>query len=121
MFDKVIDLGLFWVFPNFNREVKFWKVIAKRPMSLKEYSYFVKHSRVGPLDGFVSKSGNHFSASLIFKPISGGGGEVVFDFSSSFGGIAGPVSPKMTGPGAKKKYSSSTGGEWFKKKPPKTW
>ena len=109
--EPILDHGQFWIFPK--NSTKFWKTVAKRKMKLSDYVTLVRDGRTKVYENFISKSGNKFSASLVLK-----NGEVGFEFP----GVGKPMSPKMTGPGAKSKSgsgsssSSSSGG--FKKK---TW
>jgi DNA topoisomerase-3 len=74
-------------------------------MKLEEYSSMLEHGKSEVLDGFVSsKTGNKFSAMI--TPSADG---VKFEFPPREGGpVKGPISPKMTGPGAKGRSSSGS-------------
>jgi DNA topoisomerase-3 len=96
----ILDHGQFWLFPD--NAVKFWKVVAKRKMKLSDYISLVKDGKTKVFDNFVSKAGNKFSAALVLSS-----GQVGFDFPDR--GM--PMSPKMTGPGAKSKTEQSKQGK----------
>lgn len=115
------DHGGFWVFPD--RDARFWKSVAKRPVSIEEYSQLVRDGRTAVLDGFVSSKGNKFSAHLVLKP----DGSVGFDFPNSGGGGGGggggrgPIKPAMRGPAAKSRGTGCGNGALAKKRAKKTW
>jgi len=110
---EVEDHGIFWKFPNMKEP--FWKTMAQRAMTLEEYSTLVEEGSVGPLAGFVAKSGSAFEAKLVLKD-----GKPSFDFPDR--GKPGPSSPGMKGPGAKgKKSGGSSSGSGGAKKKKKTW
>lgn len=94
--DQVFDCGGYWEFPGVTG--KFWKKIAKRVMTLEEYSLLIKEKKTGVFDGFISTANKPFSAALVLGP----DGKVTFSFSQR---APTPSSPKMTGPGAKKAKS----------------
>jgi DNA topoisomerase-3 len=54
----------------------FWKIVAGRELELGEADTLLREGRVGPLDGFRSKQGRRFSASLRMNDEH----EVAFDF-----------------------------------------
>jgi DNA topoisomerase III len=56
--------------------VAFKRVVAKRPLSDEEIKRLLSHGLVGPLSGFVSKSGKNFSALLKLDEK----GAIAFDF-----------------------------------------
>jgi DNA topoisomerase-3 len=95
--EEILDHAKFWVFGA--RPTKFWKVMAGRKMKLSEYSRLVKEGSTEFLEGFISKSGNKFTAALNLVE-----GEVKFSFGNS-SGRSGPQNVGMKGPGAKSKKS----------------
>lgn len=111
----VEDHGGFWVFPD--REGRFWKSVAKRPIAIKEYCELVGSGKTALLDGFISAKGKTFSAHLILKP----DGSVGFEFANSGPGGRTPSSPRLTGPGARKKSTGCGEGALKKKKAKKSY
>jgi DNA topoisomerase-3 len=59
-----------------DKHVMFRKTVAKRPLSEAEIKTLLVAGKVGPLDGFVSKEGKSFKASLKFDEK----GQLAFDF-----------------------------------------
>ena len=93
--EPIRDCGGFWEFPG--TEAKFWKTMAKRKMSLRDYICLVRDGKTEVLEGFVSTaSGKSFSASLVLEP----GGKVSFSFPPRSWT---PTSPGMAGPGKRPK------------------
>lgn len=111
--EPILDCGGFWKFPG--RETKFWKTVAQRPLSLAEYCLLVKEGKTGVLQGFVSRKGNKFGAHLVL----GKDGSVGFEFEG--GPSRTPATPRMTGPGAKKRQTGCGEGALRKKKPKKSY
>ncbi|MBK1878625.1 DNA topoisomerase III [Pelagicoccus mobilis] len=60
-----------------------YKIIGNRKMKMEELRELTEKGRVGPIDGFRSKSGKHYSANLYLDPDTH---RVKFDFGNGEGG-----------------------------------
>ena len=65
-------------FQSQDGEVTIYKIIGGRTMTVEELQTLLTHKKIGPLEGFVSKFGKNFSASLILDE----NWKVKFDFSA---------------------------------------
>ncbi len=75
-------------------EFGFWKIMAGRQLDLAEADLLLRERKVGPLEGFRSKLGRPFTASLKLSDAH----EVSFDFGDgSGGGDEGAAAPDFTG------------------------
>jgi DNA topoisomerase-3 len=70
----------------------FWKIMGGRQLELAEADALLRDRRVGPLDGFRSRLGKPFSASIKLSDEN----EVSFDFGEAAGGDEGEA-PDFTG------------------------
>ncbi len=74
-------------------EFGFWKIVAGRQLAIEEADALLRDRRVGPLDGFRSKLGKPFSASLRLNDAN----EVTFDFGDGGDGGDDAEAPDFTG------------------------